>query len=356
MLSIPSSPSHSTSSVASPHHLQSTFAHPAAAFDALPPLLSPLPHQPSSASPPTLFRRKTHPIAALPLLNLAELPSHFANPDDICTARRRVENIGTSLSRFRPYLYVGGEPSARDSHALRKAGITHIVNVAGPRMHNFHLDFKYLSLSPRDDEQENIAQYFDLVTAFIDSARRANGSVAILCRQGISRSATLAIAYVLTTESVSLEDALRDLRASRPIVAPNAGFMDQLSQLENRVCHGYSRNWVGSVEPVRKERPDSPYIAKATDGLLALTASHALVMERERWGGVVAWRGRCVSDLVWKKTLAIAERLLQRQEDHMRRSRHWSAAKRASCGRCVEVFMQGECQRTENEIASVSIS
>lgn len=49
---------------------------------------------------------------------------------------------------------------------------------------------------------------------------------------GVSRSASIALAYVMHKEKVPLETALERLRSTRPAVRPNDEFMKQLKELE----------------------------------------------------------------------------------------------------------------------------
>jgi protein-tyrosine phosphatase len=49
---------------------------------------------------------------------------------------------------------------------------------------------------------------------------------------GVSRSATVIIAYLMNKWTMTLEEALRHLITVRPIVNPNKGFIIQLLEYE----------------------------------------------------------------------------------------------------------------------------
>jgi hypothetical protein len=52
------------------------------------------------------------------------------------------------------------------------------------------------------------------------------------CRAGVSRSAAVVVAYVMHHKQWSLQQALDHVRARRPIVCPNRGFMQKLVELD----------------------------------------------------------------------------------------------------------------------------
>lgn len=73
--------------------------------------------------------------------------------------------------------------------------------------------------------------------------------------KGISRSATIVLAYLMKYHHNTLKDALVFLLEKRPIICPNSGFMVQLLQYEKRLS---AKNEIerGSVALVAsKENP-----------------------------------------------------------------------------------------------------
>eukprot|EP00887_Chlorella_sp_A99_P003464 scaffold7.g3464.t1 len=108
-------------------------------------------------------------------------------------------------------LYVGGIGAARNLKALRKAGITHVV------------------VPLYDDASADMLAHVEQVNAFIDEGRR-HGRVLVHCFAGQSRSAALAIAYLMATQRLGLLDAWAAARRARPCARPNAGFLSQLAR------------------------------------------------------------------------------------------------------------------------------
>ncbi|CAN1170611.1 Dual specificity protein phosphatase 12 [Linum perenne] len=94
----------------------------------------------------------------------------------------------------------------------------------------------------RDTESEDLLDYLEVCLDFIDRSRK-EGSVLVHCFAGVSRSAAIITAYLMRSEQLSLEDALKSIRESCEFVCPNDGFLDQLKMFEDmgfKVDHGSS--------------------------------------------------------------------------------------------------------------------
>lgn len=61
-----------------------------------------------------------------------------------------------------------------------------------------------------------------------DEIKTKGGRVFVHCHAGISRSATVCIAYLMQHKKVSMTDAYKYVQSRRPIISPNLGFMGQL--------------------------------------------------------------------------------------------------------------------------------
>ncbi|ESN95355.1 hypothetical protein HELRODRAFT_86834 [Helobdella robusta] len=145
------------------------------------------------------------------------------------------ENIdGALISQILPFLYIGNERDSLNAQLLADRHVTHVINVTS------HLPMplpgiQYKRIPASDSSCQNLKQYFDEAIKFIDEARSSNGRVMVHCQAGVSRSATIAMAYIMTRYRVSMMKAFKIVKKSRPIIAPNFNFLGQLLELESRL-------------------------------------------------------------------------------------------------------------------------
>ena len=59
----------------------------------------------------------------------------------------------------------------------------------------------------------------------------APGRVLVHCSQGVSRSATLAIAYLMWKRAAGYDDVFQEVKAARGVANPNIGFICQVGRL-----------------------------------------------------------------------------------------------------------------------------
>ncbi len=78
-----------------------------------------------------------------------------------------------------------------------------------------------------DDEEAPIADHFEPVCGLLDTAH--GKATLIHCMAGVSRSPTLAAAWLMKRYGFAADDALNLLVTRRPCVAPNPGFRVTLS-------------------------------------------------------------------------------------------------------------------------------
>ncbi|XP_038980139.1 protein-tyrosine-phosphatase MKP1 [Phoenix dactylifera] len=139
-------------------------------------------------------------------------------------------------SKVADHIYLGGDSVARNREILRRNGITHVLNCVGfvcPEY--FKSDLVYKTLWLQDSPTEDITSILYDVFDYFEDVREQGGRVLVHCCQGVSRSTSLVIAYLMWRKGQSFEDAFQYVKAARGIANPNMGFACQLLQCQKRV-------------------------------------------------------------------------------------------------------------------------
>lgn len=129
-------------------------------------------------------------------------------------------------------LYLGRVDQATNEKIVTDLAITHIVNITLEQLTPFTGQIQYHTVILEDDSMSDLLSEFLTTTKFIKDAIDKGGCVLVHCNLGVSRSASVAIAYLMCTQHWVLRDAYHYLKEHRPIIHPNHGFLTQLSHFE----------------------------------------------------------------------------------------------------------------------------
>ncbi|KAL4284043.1 hypothetical protein GQ457_16G027170 [Hibiscus cannabinus] len=146
------------------------------------------------------------------------------------------------LCQIEEGLFLGSLGDASNKSALKSSNVTHILTVANLSVPSYPNEFVYKIIEVADREDTNLMQYFDECFGFIDEAKRLGGGVLVHCFMGISRSATVVIAYLMKKHGMRFSRALEHVKRRRPQVSPNPGFVLQLQHFEKTLR---SRSYFG---------------------------------------------------------------------------------------------------------------
>lgn len=155
----------------------------------------------------------------------------------------RVEKVGSSpgyvvdlkpdlqVASVIPGLYMGSQDVAQDKDLLRKHKITHIISVGVQVCQCSEVIYSFIEAL--DLPEFDMRPVFQQSAQLINDIRDSGGSVFVHCNAGVSRSATIVIAYLMEKEKLPYLQAVELLKQARPCVKPNDGFIRQLKLLEN---------------------------------------------------------------------------------------------------------------------------
>ncbi|XP_041853203.1 dual specificity protein phosphatase 8a isoform X2 [Melanotaenia boesemani] len=142
-----------------------------------------------------------------------------------------VANVGPT--RILPHLYLGSQKDVLNKDLMVQNGITYVLNASNtcPKP-DFISESHFMRIPVNDNYCEKLLPWLDKTNEFIDKAKVSNCRVIVHCLAGISRSATIAIAYIMKTMGLSSDDAYRFVKDRRPSISPNFNFLGQLLEFE----------------------------------------------------------------------------------------------------------------------------
>ncbi len=118
--------------------------------------------------------------------------------------------------------------AASSKELLQKFGITHILTVAKGHPAQFPHSFKYKIIPVLDMASTNLKRRFNECIEFINECLSNGGKVLVHCFAGVSRSATIILAYMMQEHGLSYHAAIKFVKNKRALINPNDGFRTQL--------------------------------------------------------------------------------------------------------------------------------
>jgi len=174
--------------------------------------------------------------------------THFSTPSNL--NRRHSLAITKITEIIKNKLYLGNESDANNYSTIKSSGITAIITLNATELNSDVINLlssrngSWKHIPIRDRSTEQIIDIMDVLVEFIEKQE----TVLVHCQHGISRSSTIVMAYLMKALNMTNGEAFDLVKAKRPIVDPNFGFLTQLlrfeeilnSELEYRVELPYS--------------------------------------------------------------------------------------------------------------------
>ncbi|CAD6929246.1 unnamed protein product [Tilletia laevis] len=190
---------------------------------------------------------------------------------------------GSFPSRILPFVYLGNLNHAMNADMLHALGITHVVSVGESALHppaemyygggDYNCDSASRSVvhsesalwretqagrisvldlkNVSDDGIDSLRDTMRQSVEYIENARRSGGKVLVHCRVGVSRSATIVLAYAMAHLDLGLVEAYLLVRSRRLniLIQPHLLFFWELRGWEHYLAEQKDRQAAGETTP-----------------------------------------------------------------------------------------------------------
>jgi len=151
------------------------------------------------------------------------------------------------------HLWLGSFAAISDNDLLRKHRISHLVQVIDvpwlPPVNDPNMTVTRIDIM--DIPSADLRSHLDDACARIEKSLAAGKNVLVHCQQGISRSASVVIAYLIKNHGMSYEFAFAFVKKYRPCIKPNSGFVKCLKEWEIKQRPHINRSQT-EVVPMRR--------------------------------------------------------------------------------------------------------
>ncbi|CAF1032030.1 unnamed protein product [Adineta steineri] len=154
------------------------------------------------------------------------------------------------------FLFLGNIQHATNRDLLQKFDIKNILNVCDLRLGQTIVEnFNVIHIPMPDEPRTNIKQHFDRTNELLHGIFERQERCLVHCAAGVSRSATIVLAYLMKYHHNTLKEAFYYLIEKRPQVWPNEGFLLQLIRYETELLRTREipKNKDESIEHLQKE-------------------------------------------------------------------------------------------------------
>ncbi|MEQ2268108.1 Dual specificity protein phosphatase 26, partial [Xenotaenia resolanae] len=122
---------------------------------------------------------------------------------------------------------------------LSKHRFTHVLNAAHSKRRGQpgiyeEMNITYIGIEAHDSCNYDMSINFQAAADFIHRGLSTGGKVLVHCHVGVSRSATLVLAYLMLKQKLTLVEAICAVKDNRGVI-PNRGFLRQLIKLDKQL-------------------------------------------------------------------------------------------------------------------------
>ena len=143
-------------------------------------------------------------------------------------------------------VYLGSFDSAAHTEGYAEHGITHLLSLLGnteieildKQLGDHKVKRKHIHILDVVGVKMNMVEALPEATAFMREAVEKGGACLVHCWQGVSRSSSCVVAYLMRYEGMTLNEAYNKVRSRRTIARPNPTFFDALVVWEKMIKQG----------------------------------------------------------------------------------------------------------------------
>ena len=137
------------------------------------------------------------------------------------------------MNQIEENLYLGNLEAARDRDLLQEKGITHVLSILDTFRYMERFEgFEYMQIEMPDFPNANILQHVPQALSFISNSLK-QGKILVHCAAGVSRSASIVIAYIMVKNEYNFNTAKDFVKSKRSCIWPNPGFQRQISSIKH---------------------------------------------------------------------------------------------------------------------------
>ena len=147
-------------------------------------------------------------------------------------------NVDYAYCQVMEGLFLGAEVGANSKLIFEKHNIKRVLSLGIAMEPAFPDKCDYMTISIEDSRNEDIYQFFENTYKYIDKAISDKAPIFVHCQAGISRSASVVIAYFIKKYKWTYLEALSFVSENRDFINPNKGFEKQLIEYQLRCNTG----------------------------------------------------------------------------------------------------------------------
>ncbi|XP_066929895.1 dual specificity protein phosphatase 12-like [Clytia hemisphaerica] len=140
------------------------------------------------------------------------------------------------MYEIEPHLYLSNITAAKNQQLLQQNIISIVLTVDAQPLGGSGGEIENIYIEMNDDLKTNLVEKLPQCIDVIEDCVMEKRNILVHCHAGVSRSASVVIAYVMKSRGLSLRHASDHVKSRKQDVMPNPCFMYQLQVFEKMGC------------------------------------------------------------------------------------------------------------------------